>query len=216
MKISIQEEGKDGEATPRQVFLTFKEAAASIGIPSTQIYNIIKRGEPRYKRRSDKKVFFIREEKDGKLCSIDGEDFHSFQEIKDKFEISPTIFLNQIARKKTHFLDSNEITHFIKNLSPEMEKIIDAEKRMEMNKKNLSQNKECQLKQNSYNVLTKKKVSFPKNKGKNLQFNKDLFEISQKSLAFQSKQIVRPSKGNDLSQLRKKKTKKSRGTYPWG
>ena len=163
MKISIQEEGKE-----KQVFLTFKEAAASIGIPSTQIYGIIKRGEPRYKRRSHKKGFFIREEKDEKLCSIDGEDFLSFQQIKDCFGISPTVFLNQISRKKTHFLDENEITHFIENLSPEMEKIIDGKKRMEMNEKILSQNKECQLKQNSYNVLTKKKVSFPKNKGKNL------------------------------------------------
>ena len=112
-----------------------------------------------------KGVFFIREEKDEKLCSIDGEDFLSFQQIKDKFGISPTIFLNQISRKKKHFLDKDEITHFIKDLSPEIEKIIDG-KKMEMNEKHLSQNKECQLKQNSYNVLTKKKVAFPKNKGK--------------------------------------------------
>ena len=87
MKISIQEEGKE-----KQVFLTFKEAAASIGVPSPQIYNIIKRGEPRYKRRSGKKVFFIREETDGKLCSIDGEDFLFFQQIKDKFGISNSFF----------------------------------------------------------------------------------------------------------------------------
>ena len=88
-----------------------------------------------------------------------------------------------------------------------MEKIIDGKKRMEMNEKILSQNKECQLKQNSYNVLTKTKVSFPKNKGKNLQFNKDLLKLSQKSLSSQSRQIVRPSKGNDLSQLGKKRQK---------
>ena len=200
MKISIQEEGKE-----KQVFLTFKEAAASIGIPSTQIYNIIKRGEPRYKRRSDKKVFFIREEKDEKLCSIDGEDFLSFQQIKDCFGISPTVFLNQIAKKKTHFLDENEITHFIENLSPEMEKIIDAEKRMEMNKTILSQNKECQLKQNSYKP--KRKCHFLKIRGKNLQFDKDLLEISQKLLSSQSRQIGLPSTGSSLSQLSEKRQK---------
>ena len=70
MKISIQEEG-----TEKQVFHTLKEAVEAIGIPSPQIYKILKRGDPRYKRRSDKKVFSIQEEKDEKLCSIDGEDF---------------------------------------------------------------------------------------------------------------------------------------------
>ena len=89
MKISIQEEGKGGE---KQVFLTFKEAAEAIGIPSPQIYLILKRNNPRYKRRSDGKVFFIQEEKDEKLCSIDNEDFTSFEQIKERFGISPTVF----------------------------------------------------------------------------------------------------------------------------
>ena len=88
-----------------------------------------------------------------------------------------------------------------------MEKIIDAEKRVEMNKKILSQNKECQLKQNSCNVLTKKKVDFPKNKGKNLQFDKDLLEISQKSLVSQSRKNERPSTGDDLPDPSKKRQK---------
>ena len=58
MKISTQEEGQ-----PKQIFLTFKEAAASIGVPSPHIYAIIKRDNPRYKRRSDGKVFFLSKKK---------------------------------------------------------------------------------------------------------------------------------------------------------
>ena len=152
MKISTQEEGQ-----PKQIFLTFKEAAASIGVPSPHIYAIIKRDNPRYKRRSDGKVFFfIKEETNGKLCTICGEDFKSFQQIKDRFGISPAVFLNQITRKKHHFNDSNEISHFVSDISPEMEKLIDGQKRMEMNKKIISENKDCQIKNNSYDVLNKK------------------------------------------------------------
>ena len=179
MNISIQEEGKE-----KHVFLTFKEAAASIGIPSTQIYNIIKRGEPRYKRRSDKNVFFIREEKDEKPCSIDGEDFLSFQQIKDCFGISPTVFLNQISRKKTHFLDQDEITHFIKDLSPEMEKIIDAEKRMKMNEKNSMKCKETKYFQPSFNVLIKKKLPVIKENVKNIKNDKNILENITKFTRF--------------------------------
>ena len=123
MKISIQEEGKE-----KQVYLTFKDAMEASGIPSPQIYLIIKRGNPRYKRRSDGKVFFIQTEKDEKLCSIDNEVFTSFEQIKERFGISPTLFLNQITRKKCHFLDANEISHFAEDLSPEIEKMIDGQK----------------------------------------------------------------------------------------
>ena len=187
MKISIQEEGKE-----KPVFLTFKEAAEAVGIPSPQIYLILKRNNPRYKRRSDGKVFFIQEEKNEKLCSIDGEDFISFEQIKERFGISPTIFLNQITRKKYHFLDENEISHFVDDFSPEMEKIIDAKKRMEMNNKILSQCKDCGERQNSYNVLTKKRETSRKNEMINIKYNSDLSKISQNNFSSQTKRIALP------------------------
>ena len=104
----------------------------AIGIPSPHIYAILKRYNPRYKRRSDKKVFFIREERDEKLCSIDGEDFFYFQQIKDRFGISPTVFLNQIERKRKHFIEANEISHFVSDLCFEMEKLCDLKKKRDM------------------------------------------------------------------------------------
>ena len=196
MKISIQEEGKE----EKQVFLTFKEAAEANGIQSPQIYLILKRTNPRYKRRSDGKAVFIQEEKDEKLCSIDNEDFTSFGQIKERFGISPTVFLNQISRKKRHFLEKDEITHFVEDPSPEMEKIIDGQKRMEMDQKISAKCKNCNVKQLSYDVLTKRKVAFPINKGKNFKYDADLMEISQKSLSSQSKKISRPAKGHYLYQ----------------
>ena len=59
---------------------------------------------------------------------IDGEEIKSFHEIKDKYGISPT-------KKKNNFLDRNEISHSVSFFSPELEKVIDGEKRHEMNKK---------------------------------------------------------------------------------
>ena len=153
MKITIQEENG-----PKQIFLTFKEAASFIGISSPNIYHILKRPNPRYRRRSDGNVFFIKEERDEKLCSIDAEDYQSFQQIRNRFGISPTVFLNQISRKQNSFLDQNEISHFVSDFSPEIEKMIDAEKRNQMNKKILSQSKNCQMTQNSFDVLVFQKI----------------------------------------------------------
>ena len=116
MKFSIQEEGKE-----KKVFLTFKEAENETGILSSNNWKILKRKNSKFIRKSDGKVFFFQEEKDEKLCTIDGEEFTSFQQIKERFGISPTVFINQIARKKKHFLDSNEISHFVSDLCFEME-----------------------------------------------------------------------------------------------
>ena len=123
MKFTIQEEGKG-----KQVFLTFKKAEIATGISSSNILKVLKRQNKKFKRKYDGKVFLIQEEKDEKLCSIDGEDFFSFGEIKNRFGISPTVFLNQISRKKKHFLDKDEISHFVKDFSPEMEKLCDLQK----------------------------------------------------------------------------------------
>ena len=96
-----------------------RHQTAATGIPSSLIW-----------RKSDKKVFFIQEEKNEKLCTIDNEEFTSFQQIKERFGISPTKFLNQILNQ-----DSNEISHFVKDLSPELEKLCDLEKRCFMHEK---------------------------------------------------------------------------------
>ena len=73
---------------------------------------------------------------------IDGEEIQSFHEIKEKFGISPTIFLNHISKKKNNFPDRNEISHSVSSFSPELEKIIDSEKKQEMDQKILSHLKE--------------------------------------------------------------------------
>ena len=130
MKFSIQEEGKE-----KQVFLTLKEAEIATGISSPNIWKTLKTKRSKFTRRSDKKVFFFQQEKDEKLCAIDDEEFTSFQQIKKRFRISPTLFVNQIARKKRHFLDSNEISHFVKDLSPELERLCDIKKRCLMYEK---------------------------------------------------------------------------------
>ena len=84
--------------------------------------SLLKKENPNYQRK-DGKIFYIQEEKE-KFCSIGGDDFHTFQDIKDKYGISSTVFLNQITRKKKSFLDKNEISHFVSDFSPELEKMI--------------------------------------------------------------------------------------------
>ena len=65
-----------------------------------------------------------------------------------------------------------------------MEKLIDGQKRMEMSKKIISENKDCQIKNNSYDVLNKKKVSLPKK----MKSNMNLLELSQNVLVSKSRQ----------------------------
>ena len=146
MKFSIQEEGKE-----KKVFLTFKEAENATGIPSSLIWKVLKRKNPKFVRKSDKKVFFIKEEKDEKLCLIDNEEFTSFQQIKERFGISPTKFLNQIAKKQKHFLHCHEISHFVKDLSPKMERLCDLQKHSDMNLK---------VEKKSSSIRFKRKVTF--------------------------------------------------------
>ena len=118
----------------KKIFLTFKEAGEFLGMKSTSVYQFIKKEKSTYKRK-DGKVFNIQEEKE-KFCSIDGEDFHTFQQIKDKYGISSTVFINQITRKKNFFLDENEISHFVSDFSPELEKMISCVNMAKANKIN--------------------------------------------------------------------------------
>ena len=120
MKFSIQEEGQE-----KQIFFTFKEASAQTGLPSKVILRVLQSGQIKYVRRADKKVFWIREEEEeSPFIQIDGKDFFTAEEIQERFGLSRTVFFNQLCKKKTHFLDSQEKSHEITWKSPRLEKFL--------------------------------------------------------------------------------------------
>ena len=125
MKFSIQEEGHPGGPPPdKQIFFTFKEASAQTGLPSKVILRVLQSGQQKYVRRSDKKVFWIREEEQSPFIQVDGEDFFTAEEIRETFGLSRTVFFNQLQKKKTHFLDSQEKSHEVTWASPRLEKFL--------------------------------------------------------------------------------------------
>ena len=134
MKFSIQEEGKE-----KQVFFTFKEASAQIGIPSKVILRVLQTRNPKYVRRSDKSVFWIQEEDTEPFIQIDGIDFFTADEIQQTFGISRTVFFNQLCKKKTHFLDFQEKSHEVTWKSEKLELFLSNMKRKEMLVKMASQ-----------------------------------------------------------------------------
>ena len=71
--------------------------------------------------------------------------------------------------------------------------MIYGQKRQQMNKNILTKCKNSNIEQLSYDVLTKKKVAFQKNKGINIKYDFDLMKISQKSLSSQNNNFSRPS-----------------------
>ena len=119
MKFSIQEEDQE-----KQIFFTFKEASAQTGLPSKVILRVLQSGQIKYVRRADKKVFWIREEEESPFIQIDGEDFFTAEEIQERFGLSRTVFFNQLCKKKTHFLDSQEKSHEVTWKSPRLEKFL--------------------------------------------------------------------------------------------
>ena len=125
MKFSIQEEGQPGEPTPeKQIFFTFKEASTQTGLPSKVILRVLQSGQQKYVRRSDKKVFWIREEEQSPFIQVDGEDFFTAEQIQERFGLSRTVFFNQLQKKKTHFLDSQEKSHEVTWASPQLQKFL--------------------------------------------------------------------------------------------
>ena len=119
MKFSIQEE--EGE---KQFFFTFKEASEKTGILSKRIAETLRSGRNKYFCRSDKKTFRIQNEETTPFVQIDGEDFFSAEEIQERFGISRTLFVNQLIKKKTHFLDSQEKSHEVTWKSDDLEKFL--------------------------------------------------------------------------------------------
>ena len=83
MKFSIQEGGS--EAPEKQIFFTFREASEKTGIPSKTIARVLKSGNNKYFRRSDKKTFWIQKEEEHPFIQIEGEDFFTAEEVQDKF-----------------------------------------------------------------------------------------------------------------------------------
>ena len=127
MKFSIQEEGQD-----KQIFFTFKEASAQTGLPSKVILRVLQSGQIKYERRADKKVFWIREEETEPFIQIDGEDFFTAEQIQERFGLSRTVFFNQLRKKKTNFLDSQEKSHEITWKSQKLEQFLSRLKEKDM------------------------------------------------------------------------------------
>ena len=122
MKFSIQEGGS--EAPEKQIFFTFRDASEKTGIPSKTIVRVLKSGNNKYFRRADKKTFWIQEEESSPFIQIDGEDFFSADEIQERFGLARTLFFNQLAKKKTHFLDAQEKSHEVTWKSDDLEKFL--------------------------------------------------------------------------------------------
>ena len=127
MKFSIQEAG--GE---KQIFFTFKEASEKTGLTSKNIARVLKSGRNKYFRRSDKKTFWIQNEEITPFIQIDGEDFFSVEEIQERFGVSRTFLVNQLMKKKTHFLDSQEKSHEVTWKSDDLEKFLSLMKEAKM------------------------------------------------------------------------------------
>ena len=119
MKFSIQEAG--GE---KQIFFTFKDASEKTGISSKNIARVLKSGRNKYFRRCDKKTFWIQNEETFPFIQVDGEDFFTAEKIQERFGISRTLLFSQLAKKKTHFLDSQEKSHEVTWKSDDLEKFL--------------------------------------------------------------------------------------------
>ena len=127
MKFSIQEEGQE-----KQIFFTFKEASEKTGLTSKTIARVLKSGRKNYFRRADKKTFWIQREDSDPFIQIDGEDFFTAEEVQERFGLSRTVLFNQLCKKRTHFLDSQEKSHEVTGLSSSLEEFIDLVKKEKM------------------------------------------------------------------------------------
>ena len=93
---------------------------------------VLKSGRNKYFRRSDKKTFWIQDEDQTPFIQIDGEDFFSVEEIQERFGVSRTVLVNQLMKKKTHFLDSQEKSHEVTWKSDDLEKFLSLMKEAKM------------------------------------------------------------------------------------
>ena len=96
MRFSVREQNE------KKMFFHLPAAAQKVtGLHLTTIKTILERGgNPNYHRKSDNKLFEIREEAPIKILTIEGKDFFSLEEIEKEFALSPTKFMNQVKNKK--------------------------------------------------------------------------------------------------------------------
>ena len=71
-----------------------------------------------------KRFFGFRMKKRFPFIQVDGEDFFTAEEIQKRFGLSRTVFFNQLCKKKTHFLDSQEKSHEVTWASPRLQKFL--------------------------------------------------------------------------------------------
>ena len=107
---------------------------------------VIKSGRKKYFRRADKKTFWIQDEDQTPFIQIDGEDFFTVEEIQERFGLSRTVFLNQLRKKKTHFLDSQEKSHEVTWKSLILEKLIELMQKNEMEQRSMQKRAQQRLK----------------------------------------------------------------------
>ena len=78
------------------------------------------------------KNVWIQDEDQTPFIQIDGEDFFSVEEIQERFGVSRTVLVNQLMKKKTHFLDSQEKSHEVTWKSDDLEKFLSLMKETKM------------------------------------------------------------------------------------
>ena len=90
------------EQNEKKMFFHLPAAAQKVtGLHMTTIKTILERGgNPTYHRKSDNKLFEIREEEPIKILTIEGKDFFSLEQASQEFGLSPTKFMNQVRNKK--------------------------------------------------------------------------------------------------------------------
>ena len=96
MRFSVKEQNE------KKMFFHLPAAAQKVaGLHMTTIKTILERGgNPTYHRKSDNKLFEIREEEPIKILTIEGKDFFSLEQVSQEFGLSPTKFMNQVRNKK--------------------------------------------------------------------------------------------------------------------
>ena len=109
MRFSIQEAGK-----AKRFFHLPADAQKETGVHQSLIKGVLARTNKNssYHRKSDNKLFFIQQESPVKLLTARGKDFFSMEEIQTEFDLSPTVFTNQIRNQK--------FPHEIEWISPEI------------------------------------------------------------------------------------------------
>ena len=100
MKFSIQEEGQI-----KQIFFTFREASEKTGILSKTINRVLKSGNRKYFRRSDKKTFWIQEEESSPFFRLMEKIFSVLMKFRGDLAFLESLFsLNSQKRKRIFWI----------------------------------------------------------------------------------------------------------------